>query len=702
MHFEITTVIVILFSQFIHAVNERNNFGRLHRCAREIDNLKLVLERIIEEIAARSNCINFITDTTYRGLVDARSIEISHPFVSKYDIAVRDNQNFSRSRKLTGILEHIKAIGCDSYVILFANGLLTSRFLQYVERERLINTRGYFLLLHDNRLFRPELHYIWNRIINVVFVRRYNTYKYRSGEQIASERIDLNTVYYPSPTRDFTAIRYIDTWRDGKLRYGNDHYVSKTTDLHGNGLRVAVFEHIPAVTEASRNHYEEGTIADSKALGIEFELIRIISKAMNFKTDYYMPLNIASDKWGKAGENDSYTGLLGEAINGNADFYLGDLHYTLHNLNYFDLSTPYNTQCLTFLTPESLTDNSWKLLILPFRLNAWIAVICTLLIGGGGLHVFALLYQKYISSRMRPKLDAANAYDGTKGLYLFTEFQNSMLYTYGMLLQVSLPRLPNSWTVRIFIGWWWIYSILVTVIYRASMTATLSHPVAVVTIDTLAQLTRLLLAVGGWDEESKEFFLASSDPHSQEIGNKFELIENEEEAVDRVANGTFCYYENSYLLRYIRGKRIFEEQNDRRNKSERDTGSAVKYNLHIMEECVVHMPIALGLEKNSPLKPHVDLWVRRMTEIGLVQKWLSDVMEWAKINESRQKSESEAALMDLRKLYGALIALGIGYFLGFVALFGEIIYWRYVVLRDPNYDKYHLDIFYKHDKSNKT
>ncbi|XP_050445831.1 ionotropic receptor 21a-like isoform X2 [Cataglyphis hispanica] len=649
-----------------------DSFERLHRCAREIDDLKLVVERIVEEIAVRSNCIIFITDTTYRGLIDVRSIEMSS-FLSKYDIAIRDNQNFSRSRKLTKILEHIKTIGCDAYVILIANGLLTSRFLQYAER--------------------PELHYIWNRIINVVFVRRYNTYKYRSGERIAAERIDLETIYYPSPTRDFTAIKYIDTWRDGKLRYGNNHYMSKTTNLHGNNLRVAIFEHIPAVTETSRNHYQESTIADSKALGIEFELIRIIAKAMNFKANYYMPFNIADDKWGKAGNNDSYTGLLGEAIAGKADFFLGDLHYTIHNLNYFDLSTPYNTECLTFLTPESLTDNSWKLLILPFRLNAWIALICTLLIGGGGLHVFALVYQKYIDSRLKC--------DNRKGLYLFTGFQNSMLYTYGMLLQVSLPRLPNTWTVRIFIGWWWIYSILVTVIYRASMTATLSHPVAVVTIDTLTQLTKSSLAVGGWNEEGKEFFLVSSDPLSQNIGKKFELIKNEEDAIDRVANGTFCYYENSYLLRHVRGKRIFEEKNDRKNKSEKDTGS-VKYNLHIMEECIVHMPIALGLEKNSPLKAHVDLWVRRMTEIGLVRKWLSDVMEWSKINESRQKTNSETALVNLRKLYGALIALGIGYFLSFVALFGEIIHWRYVVLRDPKYDKYHLDEYYKNDNKFKT
>jgi len=120
-------------------------------------------------------------------------------------------------------------------------------------------------------------------------------------------------------------------------------------------------------------------------------------------------------------------------------------------------------------------------------------------------------------------------------------------------------------------------------------------------------LTRTKLAVGGWNEESKEFFLTSSDRYSQEIGSKFELTENEDHAIDRVANGTFGYYENAYLLRHIRAKRIFEGRNGG-NKS-RENKSMVKYNLHIMNECIVYMPIALGLEKNSPLKPHVDLWV---------------------------------------------------------------------------------------------
>jgi hypothetical protein len=50
-------------------------------------------------------------------------------------IAIYDNDDFSRPRKLImKTLQHSKAIGCDTYVILIANGLLTSQFLQYSER----------------------------------------------------------------------------------------------------------------------------------------------------------------------------------------------------------------------------------------------------------------------------------------------------------------------------------------------------------------------------------------------------------------------------------------------------------------------------------------------------------------------------------------------------------------------------------------
>lgn len=77
-------------------------------------------------------------------------------------------------------------------------------------------------------------------------------------------------------------------------------------------------------------------------------------------------------------------------------------------------------------------------------------------------------------------------------------------------------------------------------------------------------------------------------------------------------------------------------------------------------------------------------------------------MEWSKINEFRLESKSETALVNLSKLYGALIALGIGYCLSFIVLLSEILYWKYVILKDPKYDKYHLNEFYKKNNKIKT
>jgi len=62
------------------------------------------------------------------------------------------------------------------------------------------------------------------------------------------------------------------------------------------------------------------------------------------------------------------------------------------------------------------------------------------------------------------------------GLYLFENMGNSILYTYGMLVAVSLPKVPNGWAIRILTGWWWMYCLLVVVAYKASMTAILANP----------------------------------------------------------------------------------------------------------------------------------------------------------------------------------------------------------------------------------
>lgn len=72
----------------------------------------------------------------------------------------------------------------------------------------------------------------------------------------------------------------------------------------------------------------------------------------------------------------------------------------------------------------------------------------------------------------QPPADEQRAF----GLYQFSDIINSALYTYSMLLLVSLPKLPTGWSLRILTGWYWLYCLLVVTSYRASMTAILARP----------------------------------------------------------------------------------------------------------------------------------------------------------------------------------------------------------------------------------
>lgn len=252
---------------------------------------------------------------------------------------------------------------------------------------------------------------------------------------------------------------------------------------------------------------------------------------------------------------------------------------------------------------------------------------------------------------------------------LFDKFSNCIMYTYSMVLVVSLPKLPKHWSIRLLTGWYMIYCLLVVVSYRASLTAILANPSPRVTIDTLEQLAESPIGCGAWGNQIKDFFLTSLDEAGQKIGNKMIETNYPEAVIEDIIKGSFSFYENEHFLQEMRFKRSDEVEKEK---------------LHVMAECAIHMPISLGLFKNSPIKPKVDTFLRRLIEAGLTNKWLADSIQNF---QSSIDNEPQEALMDLKKLYGAFVALATGYLLAVLALIGENIYWKFVTKRNPNYDK---------------
>jgi len=131
-----------------------------------------------------------------------------------------------------------------------------------------------------------------------------------------------------------------------------------------------------------------------------------------------------------------------------------------------------------------------------FRPAMWATVFVVLILAGFVFYALANYYNHIVSTAINyntnsiimvqnkhtindSKVDIHvqdKAKASGEGLYLFSQLENGILYTYGMLLLISLPKFPSGWSLRVLTGWWWIYCILLVVAYRASMTAILANP----------------------------------------------------------------------------------------------------------------------------------------------------------------------------------------------------------------------------------
>ncbi|XP_057656470.1 uncharacterized protein LOC130894005 isoform X2 [Diorhabda carinulata] len=469
-------------------------------------------------------------------------------------------------------------------------------------------------------------------------------------------------------------------------------------------------------------------------------ILQTMSQWMNFQVKIYEPENIETELWGRNLITGTYTGIIGEIVNTEADIALGELYYTPYLLDLMDLTIPYNTECLTFITPEALTDNSWKTLILPFKPILWTGVLVSLVVTILCFYYLSNFYatttsiernsedtlyninsslkhRKVITVSINPNPEKINEnekytlmrekYQQSKqeepnGLYQFSEPINSALYTYSMLLLVSLPKLPTGWSLRLLTGWYWLYCLLVVTAYRASMTAILARPSIAVKIDTIEQLIKSRLTYAGWGEINEHFFKTSADPSLEIISDNFVLVNDSEEAVDKVAEGSFAFYENTYFLKeaLVKRQQRFQKQFSTNENSTNQSENLVNVKndriLHIMEDCIIKMPISIGLQKNSPLKPRIDKFIRQVSEAGFIEKWLDDVMQKVYTTEIQiEDSGTTKAIMNLRKFSGALVALVFGYLVALIVLMAENIYFYLIVSKHPHFNKYTKQIVTK-------
>lgn len=125
-----------------------------------------------------------------------------------------------------------------------------------------MDTRAKYIMLHDIRLFHSNLHYIWKRIVNVVFLKYH---KQIIGNVKSKAWFDLSTVPFPNPIKGIFISRRVDIWRNGRFHYGRNLFADKTGDLNNEVLNVVYYEHVPSVIVMKSND-------SSNVGGVEIEV----------------------------------------------------------------------------------------------------------------------------------------------------------------------------------------------------------------------------------------------------------------------------------------------------------------------------------------------------------------------------------------------------------------------------------------------
>ncbi|XP_063357695.1 ionotropic receptor 21a [Cydia amplana] len=444
----------------------------------------------------------------------------------------------------------------------------------------------------------------------------------------------------------------LNSWSHGKFSRQVNLFPRKMTEGYaGHRFVVAAANQPPYVFRTIKTDADGGNprvVWD----GIEIRLLTLLSQRNNFS------IEIKEPQEPHLGPGES---VLKEITGGRADIGVAGIYLTSDRIRDTDMSFFHSSDCAVFVTLMSTALPRYRAILGPFHWTVWLALTLTYLFG-----IFPLAFSDKHTLRHL--------------LHNSGEVENMFWYVFGTFTNCFTFVGKNSWskttkiTTRLLIGWYWLFTIIITSCYTGSIIAFVTLPVFPETVDSIQQLLDGFYRVGTLDRGGWErWFLNSSDPKTNKLLKKLQLVGDVPSGI-RNTTKTFFLLPFAFLGSRAELEYIIQSNFTKTKKSK-------KAQLHISNECFVPFGVSLTFPNNSLYSSKLSGDIARIVQSGLIDKIENEVKwEMQRTPSGKYLSAGSGTLklgaitekgLTLADTQGMFLLLAAGFLLAAAALISE-------------------------------
>ncbi|XP_045465608.1 ionotropic receptor 21a [Harmonia axyridis] len=440
----------------------------------------------------------------------------------------------------------------------------------------------------------------------------------------------------------------LTSWMNGRLTRPNITLFPKKMSEGFAGHRFTIsLAHFPPFVIKRTVDVNDNIVWD----GLEVRLIKILAKTFNFTTDFIEAPN--SDDLVSADDVVEFIKA------GRANLGISGIFVSNEIAKIVDISNMYHQDCAAFITLTSTALPRYRAIMGPFHWTVWLSLTL--------IYLFAIFPLNFSHKHTLKPLLKNPEEIGNMFWYVFGNFTNAFTFNRG-----------DSWTnsdkiaTRVFIGFYWIFTIIISSCYTGSIIAFVTLPVYPETVDTVSKLLQGHYRIGTLDKSGwVNRFENSSDPMVEKLMSEVDLVPTVEEGVKNTTKALFWPYaflgSRANLDYIIRTKFVPKKR---------------RAILHIGDECLTTYSIAMIYPKNSEYGAVLSAGLDRVVQAGFLKKMERDV-EWLVMRSSTgtllaaNKGKASSLTVEDRALtlddtQGMFLLLGIGFIMSIASLFFEI------------------------------